>query len=363
MKGILAILLVGLALLCSQPLQAAGGEVGGEDPKEIERLSSLALELARSGRMEDAIYVWRSLREKVDGSARSDVDLNLAVAHKKLGYKAAAWFYLSQYVAVRPEDAKAVRQLGTLERSLRETHARVTFTCSSPEVHLQLADGPSKSDWPCPLTWWLAPGEHRVAAVMGEFFLVVPVSVDASRADVAVDVPALAQQTPGTERAAGAGGAGSQVGRQAEGSSQGDAVPVSMEGSAGGGGVSASQQVSSGNTPAIVTTVMGAALVLGGGLLHFLAYSEEDSLASKYPSSGVDYATFVNNRSAYNQGYEDKVEPLNLSAYVLYGLGGAALVGGLSWLIWGDSGGGAEVSAGPSPDGGWMVGVAWSFGP
>lgn len=307
------------------------GQVGG-DEAEIERLSNLALELARGGRLEDAVQVWRALSGRVETSSLPDVELNLGLAYRKLGRLEPAWHYLRRFVAARPEETRVAKELAAVEALLTQTHARVQFQCESPMVALRFEDGFEASIWPCPLEWWLEPGEHRVAAEVGDVVVVLPVRVSAQRTDLRILVPAITVPVEAVTRPLQVGG------EQA-------AVSVAYGNSVSGG--------------AWALLLVGAASLLAGGACHGWAWWDERNLRQVYPDKGVPYATFLENRAAYNRAYDDDIAPFVISSYVLYGVGAASLLGGVAWLLFGD----ASLEPSPSvsflPEGGLMIGIGW----
>lgn len=321
-----------IALLISLGLSRPALAQTTADDAEVERLSNLALELAKGGRLEDAVQVWRALSMLVDESSLPDLELNLALAYRKLGRLAPAWHYFRRFVAARPQEARAAKELAAVEAQLATTHARVRFQCESTLVTLRFEDGEGASLWPCPLEWWLEPGDHRVAASVGDVFLVLPVRVAKERVDQRVVVPTISVPIEPAQRQA------------------------PMDGTASGLSVAHGDDVPTG---ALATLLVGAVALVAGGACHGWAYWDESELRKQYPDKGVPYATFLQNQAAYSNAYDKEVAPFVISSYVLYGVGAASLLGGLVWLVVGEPSLEPQPSLSVLPEGGFLIGIGW----
>ncbi|MBM4372885.1 MAG: hypothetical protein FJ098_14625 [Deltaproteobacteria bacterium] len=75
--------------------------------------------------------------------------------------------------------------------------------------------------------------------------------------------------------------------------------------------------------------LLGSGLALGatGGILHGVGYARNETLYDDYLKKTGEDA-----QSRYDDAYADEVRPKEISAYVLYGVGGAAVL--TSVILW-----------------------------
>lgn len=396
--------------------------------EELKKLSDSALADARSGRLEQAISTWLDILDEVADGGRADVHANLAVAYKMAKNLPAAWHHLTAYLraAVR-EDKAAAKELKALEKSLGTGHGKVGITCQpdGSRVFLEFARGAADPSgkpsgkgtaYACPLTWWFPAGEHEILVVKEGFEpLVLKVTANVrggtgSFAAVLEGIPAYGRlEVEGSGKAIQvflngalegrvpfgrrlkAGTYELMVGRPGElpwkktitieadktlverpPSAQPEAAkpdPVGPDGTQPGPGISKPAGAGDRPFPTAQTVLMagGAAALLAGGIVQYLAYDKNQGLLDKYPPDEMDYQKWLANKDGYKQGFSDSVKPLAYTAYALYGIGGAAVAAGAVWLIVGSGGGekkdgGTGVTVAPlvAPAGaGLSIGIGW----
>jgi hypothetical protein len=69
----------------------------------------------------------------------------------------------------------------------------------------------------------------------------------------------------------------------------------------------------------------GAAAAVAGGIFHGVAHSKNEDLYGDYKHSADPSVA----KKEYDAAYDDEVLPKEVAAYVLYGVGGAAVVTGV----------------------------------
>jgi len=123
----------------------------------------------------------------------------------------------------------------------------------------------------------------------------------------------------------------------------------------------------------------GAASVLAGTVVHYLAWREESAVASEVSDLCLAPASFARARrplerqhmaltdadATYDDLYDDRVAPLETSAWALYGAGVALAAGGILWRVL-DRSAAIHESRGqwqlaPLPAAGFAVQGSWTF--
>jgi tetratricopeptide (TPR) repeat protein len=122
----------------------------------------------------------------------------------------------------------------------------------------------------------------------------------------------------------------------------------------------ATAAVESGRPPrftwGVVAASSGAAIAVGGGVLSWLAQSDRAAVSDARASGGV--VTSMTQRRA--DELEDRANRFTVGSWVLYGVGAAAVVTGVTLLLWPDDPTPASAFAVPVP-GGAVVGLGASF--
>lgn len=78
----------------------------------------------------------------------------------------------------------------------------------------------------------------------------------------------------------------------------------------------------------------GLTVALAGGIIHYLAFTRNDDLLSALPSSaGLTPDEYGAHVDKFNHDFDTEVAPLATSAYVLYAIGGGAVLTGSALLL------------------------------
>jgi hypothetical protein len=357
------------------------------DAEALKQRSQKALEMAQEGKIDQAIVLWEEVVAVAEGELALNVHFNLAAAYEHSGNTVNAWHHLGSFIRANPKDDPEARQeLERLEKELRGKLVKLGIACTVPGATIYIGKETTGTSYNCPLTWWFEPGNQAVvvtakghgskveefvvrkvggeashlvvldkkkAAEMGELVVegtgrAIQVFLDGALEGI---VPFSRKLKPGSyELMVGKPGkmpwkkkviivAGKTIvekppNAQPEvavvappdkvgGGKEGDAV-------AGDGGLT--NGVTSGaegkkRSSAWPWTVVGAggAMVLAGAVLHGLAFGAESDLINKYPDKRF--------QAEYDKAYKDDVAPKINTAYVLYGVGAAAAVGGVVWAL------------------------------
>ena len=156
--------------------------------------------------------------------------------------------------------------------------------------------------------WWFEPGRHRVRAeAPGYESRTVEVVVRAgggqARMEIALVAVAPVKETAGGSKAGGGSGGGLLVSKPAEREKPSRAVEWTLIGS-------------------------GLALGTAGAIFHGLGYSRNEELDAEY-SDDEKHPYGPDAKKEYDAAFDDEVRPKEIAAYVLYGVGGAAVLAGI----------------------------------
>lgn len=262
-----------------------------------------AVELAKDGQYQEAVGLCLGVLDSLEESQRARVHKLLGYVYRKLDQQAEAWHHLSLYLQSTGKGDEATADwLREVEAKLKKTRIKVTLTCKVDGITLALEPGESKPTYPCPLIWWVAPGKHALLANLeGHPVHETDITVRelGDKGIHVIDFP-LNTEKP-------------VVVVQPE---KKDPAPVVL--------AKPVAPPAGDRTLEWVLIGSGSALLVTGAVIHGLGYSKNEDLHTKYE----------NDRPAYNSAYDDEVAPKMTAAYVLYGVGGATLVGGaLVWLL------------------------------
>ena len=296
-----------------------------EVPKSIDLFLRRALQKEPGKRPQTALAFRKALEKALNEHDASPE----TVAYKKLKRLPEAWHHLTLYLkSVPKQDLKAGKWLQGAERELERSHKKISLTCDPGGVMLSLRldqarDGQPPASglqppYPCPLTWWFRPGKHNIYAVKeGYKPRTVQIDVrergDQGTREIKLDAiapepkppPVVATEDPGETPG-----------------TTGITKPVEPKKESGALGW--------------VLTGSGAAVGLTGGILQFLADSRNEELHDKYMNK-TDYPNGEEAKLLYDADYEDEVRPKRMTAFVLYGVGGAAMVAGVVLLAMNES--------------------------
>ena len=234
--------------------------------------------------------------------------VNLAVAYKGLERLPEAWYHLDAYLmkTTKERDPAVEKERDGVEKALVKTHIPLRFSCDAPGTTLSI-DGSVDNRYPCPLRWWFKRGtEGTVTAsapghVQGE----TPIRAHELDRDRRIVVTLKPAKKPN--------------------------VPIKED--QGTGGVSKPAERPSRRARHWSRFGGGMALVATGAILQVVASNKDQQLRKDYPGDVTDWTEWQANRKGYQDGFNKDVKPLAYSAYAMYGIGGAAAVTGLVFLI------------------------------
>jgi hypothetical protein len=267
-----------------------------------------AVELATAGDYVRVVETCMDVIKKLPESERPRVHKLLGYSYKKLDVLPESWHHLTTYLeSSGKEDTSAGGWLQEVETALKKTHVKVTLTCSPPDAVLVMS-----SSLPCPVVWWFLPGKHQVVAKAPGY---KPQTVDVDvreRGDSGVREIRLAAVTP-------------------------EKLPEPVKASTDHSGTTiVSKPVETRKSSrALEWALIGSGLALGatGGIFHGLGYSKNEALHDKYADTDA-YPDGAAAKTFYDDAKAEEVRPKELAAYVLYGVGGAALVAGIiTWAV------------------------------
>ncbi|GEM_PF-2910317 len=277
----------------------------------LEEQVRLGAQLASEEKFSDAIDVWDGVMGELSGDLLERVLGYMALAHKQAGNYPEALHYMLRYGAtVRGKaDGRLDGWVKELVGELEAAYSRVELVADvgsveyifpwsgggKRETRVEAKDGR--------LVWWFKPGAvacRASAAGHGEVEVIVEVG-----------------KRPATEPPL--------------------RLAVVFRGL--GGGLRGGQE--SGRVLEWVFIGSGLGMVALGGLLHGLAYSENEDLKRKY-SDVNRFPCGLEAKKLYDKEYDDSVWLSSIMAYSLYGVGALAVLTGL--VLW-DSGEGPGEGA------------------
>ena len=255
---------------------------------------------------ERAIDAWLGALDGLDGNYKPKAHKALGLAYKKLDKLPEAWHHFTFYLkAAVKQDIKAGAWLEQVEKTLAKSQRRVVISCEQSGTRLYLGKSATGPAYSCPLTWWFLPGKRYVHAV-SEGYVAKDNEIDVrergEQGSHTIALVAIAKQpdpivkTP--PKLVEPTGVTNTISKPADPKSGSKVLEWTLIGS-------------------------GAAAVITGGILHGMASSTNEDLHNKYKDSVADDAG-----KKYDDEYGEKVLPKEVSAYLLYGLGGAALATG-----------------------------------
>ena len=284
-----------------------------QDPQE---LFNQAVELTTGREYGKAVEVCLDVIERLPEAERPRVHKLLGYAYKKLNMLPEAWHHLELYLeSSGKEDTTSGGWLEEVETQLKQAHVKITLTCNPDGAMLRIPGSqpsiPPVSQ-PCPATWWLKPGKHQVGATAsGHNPRTVEIDVR-ERGDSGVREIRLAAVVPDKVQAGGKTGPD-------HGGTTLVSKPVEPER----------------GSRALEWALIGSGLALGvaGGIFHGIGYSKNEDLHDKYLNT-EGYSKTANAQAAYDDARSEEVRPKEIAAYVLYGVGGAALLAGIvTWAV------------------------------
>jgi hypothetical protein len=289
--------------------------MAGAQEKSPQAELQRGAELARAERLEEAVGVWLAILEGLQGTDLATANKYLGVAYKRLEMWPEAWHHLTAYLATSGRtDPDAGAMLQTVEERLRQSFVKVALACDPPGLLVTIP--PSKAGFlhqsairnpQSAIVWWFLPGKHTVHAELAGYVAQDVVIDVRERGDSGQRDIRLAAVPPPVE--VGAGGGKKKPGE----------VPVTVE----------KPVEPSRGSRTLEWVLLGSGVALGvtGGILQGIGYSRNEELHDDYQKKTGEDA-----QSQYDDAYADEVRPKEISAYVLYGVGGAAVV--TSVVLW-----------------------------
>ncbi len=312
-RHLIASLLIATALLTASPVAAQG-------QRSAEQRFNEAVEFAKQGKHADAVAVALEVLPALSIVDRASAHKLLGYSFRKLSMLPSAWHHLARYLqTTAKEDAIVQNWLEEVEVHLRQKHVKITLNATPAGAMVALppsGDESQQSLVSCPAAWWFLPGKYRL-----EF----RAQGHQSRT---MDIEVKAFGDKGTREV--------QLNRL--------------------GGAPATASFS--RWPEWTMVGAGLALAAGGGAVHFMGHSANESLHDKYFDK-ADYPDGAAAQGLYDADFDEQVAPKTTAAYVLYGLGGASLVAGIvTWAIRGPTKGPQatwQLTPWTAPDGGGAV--------
>ena len=290
------------------------GAAGAAPPDDPQADFNRAVELAKTGKYDAAVGLCLNVLESLPDSERPRVHKLLGFAYRKLGQRPEAWHHLSVYLQTAgKEDAAIGEWLREVETKLKETHIKVTLTCDSEGISLGVKSATSNLQpvYACPLTWWFEPGKRQIlAGKTGHKPRTVEITVLELGDKGVHKIPFPTEAEP--------------------------AVTVTDPGNGGEEPVVVArpkEPATHDRTLEWTLVASGAALGIAGAVFHGLGLSRNDELHSKYLEDS-EHPYGPDAKKLYDDAYDEQVSPKMTTAYVLYGLGGAALgAGAVLWVL------------------------------
>jgi len=219
----------------------------------------------------------------------------IGFAFRKLDELPAAWYHLSRHMELSGKDDAVVRDwLRELETLLRSTHVKVTLNCrpSGATVDIQASrEEALVTTVECPAAWWFVPGRHTLVFSKAgyadrKFSFEVKEVGDPGIRDISLATIDIDDKTRSFSR-----------------------------------------------WPEWTLVASGIVVAATGAVLHTVSHLRNEDLHDKYWNR-ANFPNAVEARGMYNAAYDSDVAPLSTSGYVLYAVGGAAvLTGVVTWAL------------------------------
>lgn len=320
-----SLILVLLSLTCVSGISRA--QEPGSSADDVKERFNKGVELAGANRFDEAIALWLGVLQDIPPAEQPRVHKALGFGFKKTGHLPEAWYHISKYLsAPGVDDATVSGWLADVEAELKKTHVKATLNCSvaGATVGFEEVMVASGKEYPCPLTWWVLPGKHKVQ-VSASGFKTGKFAFTAGNAGAEQQI-SLTLSRPGPEKA-----------------------PAKKESPK----TLVKEAPSPGTSRTLEWAVMGGAGValLAGAVFNLMAVSTNADLHKKFNNVGK-YPSATEAKQGYDKAYDSDVQPKLTAAYVLYGVGAvAALSSGAMFLLRGGSSVPAAVESMPVRDG------------
>jgi len=371
-------LATGLALLCLVSISWC-------QDVPVAVLNNTAVELSIKGEYQEAIRIWRSLVERTgpEHPYAWVLHKNIGRNYQKLGRYVEAWWHLGESLRLGTGDEKAVTQWRSeVEEELRRERVHVRIESVDAATEVRLGDGEDAAWYAAPTEWWLGAGAYRIAVRgKGEEQSEVCAEVAPSAETAVLVLPAagklVVEPDPESAEVAVDGGRVGAGRVEAEFPAGRHSVVVSLQGHtawsqdvtvAGGCVVTARAVLEKleggpleprGSSPGVAEGPTGSGaggvaswkwLVLGGGAVAAIggvitwnvALSNRDAEESRHMSWRLEAfppdGRIVPGQEElvardWNSRLDSHVAPYEKASWLLWGVGGAALVAGAALVI------------------------------
>jgi len=309
MRGAVAVAVFVLACFWHSP------PGGAQESQKLKDRFNSGVALAKQKKYEEAVRIWLDVLVHVDEEAKPRVQKALGLAFRRLERLPEAWHYLTQYLkGARQKDTKAGAWLEQVEKKLSQKHKLAVISCEPEGVDFYLGETPTGMAYSCPLSWWFLPGKYQVHATRKGH----------QPATAEIDVRTRGHEGSFTIRLAAVKEEPTPV----------VVAPVEEEAAPDETITIAKPVQVTGRSQALEWTLIGsgAAVAVAGGIFHGMASSKNGDLRSRYDDTEA-YPDAAEAKKLYNSDYDDKVLPMEITAYALYGLGGAAVATGVTMML------------------------------
>ena len=375
-----------LPLLIVLAVLTVSHSAGAADKDKATALNKKAIKSYKAKSYLKAIDLWLQATEFANDEQLIKLHKNLGLALKKLERPAEAWYHLTVYMQRSPvTDGKVAKQVQQLEVDLKKIHTKVNVSSQPAGALAILPPGDRMHKLRTPFTWWLPPGEFNVEFHKDGYAVAKEVLRVEYGGKAQFDFALVREATTGTLKLTGKPD-GSNV--RLNGKAQGplpyhaDLKPATYDVAVyyGDGRVwKGKATVTAGQTtemevhvgtvvtpPPVVkkrsgsaawkwATLGGGAVLVGVGVaLHATGISNNNSrydevrdrwldkgLADVTSTSDPAYVGYV---TEFDSVFDEDVKPFLTGAYVLYGVGGAAVLTGAIALMLPTGDGGGETT-------------------
>jgi hypothetical protein len=364
-----------MPLLIVLAMLSVSQQAAAEDKAKASALNKKAIQSYKSKSYLKAIDLWLQATEFATDDQLIKLHKNLGLALKKLERPAEAWYHLTVYMQRSSKtDGKVARQVQELEKELKKIHTKVNISSQPAGALAILPPGDRMHKLRTPFSWWLPPGEFRVEFQKEGYADAKEVLRVEYGGKEQFDFALKRKATTGTLKLTG-NPDGSSV--RLNGKAQGplpyhvDLKPGSYDLAvyyADGRVWKSKAKVTAGQTTemevniGIVTsptprgkkeagsdawkwaTLAGGAVLAGVGVaLHATGISNNntryDEVLDKWQGKGLTATTpttdeaYIGYVTEFDSVFDEDVKPYLTGAYVLYGVGGAAILTGAIALM------------------------------
>ncbi len=152
-----------LPLLIMLGMLSVSHQAFAADKAQASALNKKAILSYKAKSYLKAIDLWLQATEFATDEQLIKLHKNLGLALKKLERPAEAWFHLTTYMQRSPKtDGKVAKQVQQLEKELKKIHTKVSVSSQPSGALAILPPGDRMHKLRTPFTWWLPPGEFRV---------------------------------------------------------------------------------------------------------------------------------------------------------------------------------------------------------